>query len=77
MMNRRMKTHAVMLALTGFLLGIRDGRLTLWRDGSIHPEQIYDIRADSLPPADRLALHRGIRVENREELWEILENYLS
>ncbi len=76
-MNQRFRTHAAMLLLTGFLLGFRDGRLTLWREGEQHPEQIYDIREDSLPPADRLALRRGIRVESREELWEILENYLS
>ena len=76
-MNRRLKTHTAMILLAGFLLGLHDGRLTLWRDGTAHPEQIYDIRADTLPPADRLALSRGIRVESREELWEILENYLS
>ena len=76
-MHRRCKRHAAMLLLCSFLLGIHDGRLTLWREGSSHPEQIYDIREDSLPPADRLALRRGIRVETREELWMILENYLS
>ena len=63
--------------LLGFLLGIHEGRLTLWRDGQTHPEQVYDIRADTLPPADRLQLRRGIRAESREELWLILENYLS
>ena len=76
-MNQRTKTHAAMLLLAGYLLGIRGGRLTLWREGETHPEQVYDIRVDTLPPADRLALRSGIRVESREELWEILENYLS
>ena len=76
-MNQRIRTHAAMLALAGFLLGLRNGRLTLWREGVEHPEQIYDIREDSLPPADRLQLRRGIRVETRQELWELLENYLS
>ncbi len=76
-MHRRSKCHAAVLLLASFLLGIHDGRLTLWREGEDHPEQIYDIREDSLPPADRLALRRGIRVESREELWMLLENYLS
>ena len=76
-MNQRYRTHAAMFLLAAFLLGFRDGRLTLWREGCGRPEQIYDIRADSLPPADQLRLRRGIRVENREELWTILENYLS
>ncbi len=71
-------TRLCALALTcGFLLGIRNGRLALWRDGEPHPEQIYDIRADTLPPADRLRLRQGIRLESREEVWLLLENYLS
>ena len=76
-MNQRLKGRAAMVLLAGFLLGLHDGRLTLWREGTAHPEQVYDIRADSLPPADQIKLRRGIRVESRQELWEILENYLS
>ena len=76
-MTRKFRIHTAMLLMAGFLLGFHEGRLTLWREGTSHPEQIYDIREDSLPPADRLALRRGIRVETREELWMILENYLS
>lgn len=74
------RQHRSLLALTlcmGFLLGIRDGKLTLWRDGEAHPEQIFDIRADTLPPADRVLLARGIRVEDRRALWQLLENYLD
>lgn len=72
--------HRSMLALTlcmGFLLGIHDGKLTLWREGESHPEQVYDIRVDTLPPADRVLLARGIRVEDRQALWQLLENYLD
>jgi len=76
-MNRRNRKRLALALCAGYLLGIRQGRLTLWRDGEPHPEQVYDIRADTLPPADRLLLERGIRAENREALWEILENYLD
>ena len=76
-MRRYAARMTALLLLPGFLLGIRDGRLTLWRDGSPHPEQIYDIRADTLPPADQLLLRRGIRIESREALWTILEDYLD
>lgn len=75
-MKRFTKQAAMVLAL-GFVLGVRDGRLTLWREGTEWPEQVYDIRADSLPPADRLMLERGLRCESREELWQVLENYLE
>ena len=75
MRTKLTKLCALTLAC-GFLLGIRNGKLALWRDGESRPEQIYDIRADTLPPADRLLLQRGIRAESREEVWVLLENYL-
>ena len=76
-MDKRTRRICTMVLLAGFLLGIRDGRLALWRDDDPHPVQIYDIRAESLPPADRLQLRRGIRIESREALWLLLENYLE
>ena len=76
-MKNSSKQLLSMLLAFGFLLGLRNGRLALWRDGEPHPEQIYDIRADTLPPADRLRLRQGIRLESREEVWLLLENYLS
>ena len=75
-MRIKSKRLLTMLLACGFLLGVRNGKLALWRDGEPHPEQIYDIRADTLPPADRLLLQRGIRAESREEVWALLENYL-
>ena len=76
-MTKHFKAALSLTLVCGFLLGIYEGRLTLWRDGEDRPEQIYDIRADSLPPADRLQLSRGIRVQSREEVWQLLENYLD
>ena len=76
-MKTKSKRLLTMLLACGFLLGVRNGKLALWRDGEPHPEQIYDIRADTLPPADRLRLRRGIHLESREEVWLLLENYLS
>ena len=76
-MNNSTKKICTLALLAGFLLGIRGNRLTLWQDDNPHPVQVYDIRADSLPPADQLQLRRGIRVETREALWLLLENYLN
>ena len=76
-MKRKTSNLAALVVLGGFLLGIHGGKVTLWRDGNKHPEQVFDIRADTLPPADRLRLAQGIRIEGSEELWTILENYLD
>ena len=75
-MDKRIRKICTMALLPGFILGFCRGRLALWHDGDPHPVQIYDIREDSLPPADRLQLRRGIRVETREDVWKLLENYL-
>ena len=72
-MNNRILAHVL---LAGFLLGIHEGKVTLWRDHDPRPVQIYDIRADSLPPADQLQLRRGIPAHSRDEVWQLLENYM-
>ena len=76
-MTQRKRNLAALVLIMGFLLGIQDGKLTLWREGESHPVQIYDIRADTLPPADQVLLRKGIHVEDRQALWQILENYLD
>ena len=76
-MTQRKRNLAALVLILGFLLGIQDGKLTLWREGEAHPVQIYDIRADTLPPADQVLLRRGIHVEDRQALWQLLENYLD
>ena len=76
-MTKAIQTPLALMLILGFLLGIHDGKLALWREGVAHPEQIYDIREDTLPPADRLRLRQGIRLPDREDVWELLENYLD
>ena len=67
---------ALALAL-GFLLGIQDGRIALWKDGQAQPVEIFPIPANMLPAADQKALEEGITIENSSELNRILEDFLS
>lgn len=60
----------------GFLLGIRDGYIALWKDGSQDP-RVFPYRAEMLPRADQEKLKQGIRIEDGTELAHILEDYLS
>lgn len=76
-MKTALRKYLPMMLAFGFLLGIRGEKVALWREGESHPEQIYDIRADTLPPADQLQLRRGIHLENREQVWAVLENYFD
>lgn len=68
---------SVYLALAlSFLLGIHNGRVALWTEGS-EPAKVFPCPVSMLPPEARAALEQGIRVESLEELEALAENYLS
>lgn len=59
------------------VLGLYDGKLALFRNGSVYPAEIYEIYAGSLPQADQEALAAGIPVADEAELVKLLEDYDS
>ena len=63
--------------LVGFLLGISDGYIALWKDGSTLPLQVFPYRSEMLPPSDQKALANGIHIAEPQELSRLLEDYLS
>jgi hypothetical protein len=73
MRNRHILCY--LLAL-GFLLGIKDGKIALWKDGEAQP-RIFPYRAETLPEADQKRLEEGIRIEDGTKLAQLLEDYLS
>ena len=58
-------------------MGIQNGFIALWRDGSAAPVRVFPYRADSLPLADQRALEKGIAIGTEEDLANLLEDYLS
>ncbi len=68
--------HLAALALA-FLLGIQDGYIALWKDGSQEPVEVFPFKAELLPPEDQEKLKTGIRIENSRQLTELMEDYLS
>lgn len=63
--------------LFGFLLGIHDGRIALWKDQAAEPWRIFPYPVSALPPDAQQELARGIHVESMEDLDRLLENFLS
>ena len=61
----------------GFLLGIHDGRIALWKDGDPEPVKVFPYFASMLPKADRDALEKGIYLDEDADLRSLLEDYLS
>ena len=52
-----------------------EGRIALFSSGSDAPLHVFDKETATLPPADREALGRGIRLASAEELRRCLEDY--
>ena len=63
--------------LVGFLLGISDGYIALWKCGDPTPLQVFPCRVEMLPPADQQVLAQGIHISSEQELSQLLEDYLS
>ena len=64
------------LLLFGYLLGIKDGKIALWKDGDRDPK-IFPYRVETLPAEDQMRLREGIRIEDGTKLAQLLEDYLS
>ena len=71
------KRFKKILLLFGFLLGISDGRIALWKDGQADPVKVFPYRAETLHLADQQALENGIHLDSKEDLIRLLEDYLS
>ena len=60
---------------SGYLIGISEGRVTVFRDGKAIVRT--DTQLSDLPKSDRVRLEKGIRVDSIKELKERLEDYCS
>ena len=70
------KQFLSLIFAAGFLLGVYEGKIALWKDGSNSPT-VFPYRASLLPRDDRKKLEQGIRIENEDQLIQLLEDYLS
>jgi hypothetical protein len=65
------------MLLFGFILGIHEGRIALWKDNDPEPYKVFPYYASMLPRKDRNALKKGIYLENEDQLRQLVEEYLS
>lgn len=65
------------LLIFGFLLGIYEGKIALWRGEEAKPMKVFPYPASMLPRADQQALQKGIKIDNYSQLHKLLEDYLS
>lgn len=77
MKKQKMSQHICCLLLLGFLLGVRDGRIALWKDDQQEPWKIFPYPIAVLPADTQQKLISGIRVDSMDDLNKLLENLLS
>ena len=63
--------------LFAFVLGSHNGYIALWEGSDPDPVKVFPYRVSSLPAADQQRLEAGIRLETKEELVKLVEDYLS
>lgn len=63
--------------MLGYILGVHNGQLALWREPEPEPIHVFPRSAASLPEADQKLLKQGIPLQNLSELTKRLEDYLS
>ena len=76
-MKRRHSGFIRIIITVMFLLGSHKGYLALWKDGRPEPFQIFPVKVESLPEADRQMLADGITARSELELSSLLEDFLS
>lgn len=74
-MLKRLQLYFSLIFL--FILGCKDGYIALWKDSDPEPVKVFPYSVSALPDPDRQALEKGIRIENKEDLIRLLEDYLS
>ena len=72
----KISTMAAYILLFGYILGIKDGYIALWKDGNSNPT-VYPYRAEMLPQEDQQRLQNGIRINSKADLIRLVEDYLS
>ena len=60
-----------------YLLRLDENTLSVYQDGVHTPLETYELPAGALPDYDRILLEYGIRVQTENELYRLLEDYLS
>lgn len=77
MKKQRICRHICTFLLFGFLLGVHEGRIAIWKDGIRDPWRIFPYPFAVLPSDTQQELKNGIRIDTMEDLDRLLENLLS
>jgi hypothetical protein len=74
-MARKIYTYLALFCL--IILGSYRGYIAVWMDSGPEPTKVFPYSTQSLPPEDQKRLEKGIQITSAEELYSLLQDYLS
>lgn len=66
---------AGLILLAGFLLGIHDGRVAIWKDGCSQPYRVIPCPAFLLTRSQQDALAAGIPIRNMTDVEKLIRDF--
>ena len=75
-MKHHYRSLAAAILLAGFLLGIRNGQVAIWKDDDPQPIRIFPWSAAILPAQIRKALEKGIYVDETSDIGLLIQDMI-
>lgn len=71
------KAYGYLTLVCAIILGSYNGYIALWTGENHQPTKVFPYSVQSLPPADQKRLEDGIEISSPEQLYALLQDYLS
>ncbi len=75
-MKHSVRSLAATCLLLGFILGLHNGRVALWKSDDPQPIKIFPWSASFLPDNIRSALEKGIYVEEDSDIGILIQDMI-
>lgn len=66
-----------LILFLGLYLGLQQGYLALWQDGSAEPIAVYPYHISLYPETDKELLEKGIPISSKPDFSKCIEDYFS
>lgn len=70
-------TTSSVAVISKYTVGEFNGKIAVYYNDSVLPDEIYDSYLENLPPEDAKKLNIGITVYTKEEVQKLIEDYTS
>ena len=76
-MKRPLYQMLTALILSGFLLGVRNGQVAIWKDNDPQPIRVFNWSVSLLPSPIQEALIKGIRIDSDSDIGQLIQDMIA